>query len=151
MKYEDRTKSNACLLPMRSTLLRERWITKAVKYLRFCTHCRKPYMKRTSRKRVVMGSVEGNRYRYNIDTQISFRKSSSRTSHPQISHVFQLSDFELSRLLQHLPGFPVISIRSFFFFFDIFGHCSSDNTKYRYLNKVSIFNDTKGIDTILHH
>ncbi len=42
-----------------------------------------------------MGSITENRYRYSIDTQISFLKSPSQTSHPQVSHVFWLSDFEL--------------------------------------------------------
>ncbi len=52
---------------------------------------------------IVMGSIEENRYQYSINTQIPFQKSPSRTSHPQIIHIFQLSDFEFFRFLQHLP------------------------------------------------
>ncbi len=45
------------------------------------------------------------------------------------------------------------SVRAFrflfiYFFFCVFDHYSSDNTKYRYLNKVSIL-IPKGIDTVL--
>ncbi len=63
---------------------------------------------------LVMGNIEENRYQYSIDTQISFQKSPSRTSHPQINHVFRLSDFEFFRFIQHLPRFPVIYILDFF-------------------------------------
>ncbi len=70
--------------------------------------------------------------------------------------VFQLSDFEFFRFLRHLPHFPVFSILDFFFC--IFGHYSSDNTKYGYLYNVSILNDTKryrygidSMDTISHY
>ncbi len=55
---------------------------------------------------LVMGSIEENRYRYGIDTQISFRKASSQTSHPQVSrHVFHLLDFEFFRFLRPLSRF----------------------------------------------
>ncbi len=70
---------------------------------------------------LVMRSTEKNRYRYSIDTsintQISFKKSPSRTSHPQVGHVFQFSDFEFFRFLRHLLYFPVISIKFFCFAF----------------------------------
>ncbi len=94
---------------------------------------------------LVMGSIKENRYQYGIDTQISFWKSPSRTSQPQISQIFRPSDFEFFRFLQHLPPFTGYFHFKFLFFifFGIFGHYSSDNTKYRYLNKVSILNDTK--------
>ncbi len=114
-----------------------------------------------------MGSIVENRYRYSmdsidtsIDTQIFFQKSPSRTLHPQISHVFRLSDIKFFTFLKHLPRFLVISILDsfYFIFFRIFSHYSNENTKYRYLNKVTIVNDTKryrysitNIDTISHH
>ncbi len=55
-------------------------------------------------------------------------------------------DFRTSNFLgffRHLPHFLVISILDFylfccFFFFGIFGHYISDNTKYQYLNNISI-------------
>ncbi len=63
---------------------------------------------------LVMGSIKENRYQYSIDsidTQIiSFQKSLSQTSHPQISQLFRLSNVEFFRFRQHLPYFPVISI-----------------------------------------
>ncbi len=75
---------------------------------------------------LVMESIEENRYRYfgksidsinnSIDTRIFFRKSPSWNSHPQISHLFRLSDFEFFGFLQHSPHFPVISILDFNFF-----------------------------------
>ncbi len=40
-----------------------------------------------------------------IDTQISFRKFPSPTSHLQVSHIFQLSDSNFFRFLRHLPHF----------------------------------------------
>ncbi len=93
---------------------------------------------------IMMGSIEENRYRYNIDTtQISFQTSPSQTSHLQISQVFRLSDFEFFRFLQHFPRFPVIFILDFF---AIFGNYFSDDTKY--LNKISVLNNTKGIDPV---
>ncbi len=48
--YEGLSKSNACLLRMRSTLLIETWIAREIKYLKFCTHCCKLHVKQTSRK-----------------------------------------------------------------------------------------------------
>ncbi len=48
--HKDYSKSNVCLLCMRSKLLRKTWIAREIKYLRFCTHCYKPSMKRMSRK-----------------------------------------------------------------------------------------------------
>ncbi len=80
-----------------------------------------------------------------INTQISFRKSPSWTSHPQISHLFWcistcglwiflnfLFFWHLSRFYS-VFGYFILDI-----FFGIFCLYSSDNTKYRYLNKVSI-------------
>ncbi len=81
-----------------------------------------------------------------IDTQITSQKSPSQTSHPQVSHIFWLPDFKFFRFLRHLPRFPVVCILDFYFFWGWganFGHYSSDNTKYWYLNNILIFNDTK--------
>ncbi len=102
-----------------------------------------------------MGSSEENRYLYsidtNIDTQISFRKFPSRTLHPQISHVFQLSDLEFFRFLQHLPHFPVISILDFYLFIYFLAFlvtvpvtipCITTYIRYRYSTIL------KGIDTV---
>ncbi len=122
---------------------------------------------------LVMGSIEESRYRYSIDTLakvsivlilVSIPKYPSENPHHEL-HIhklvtyfdFQTSFFEFFRFLRHLPYFCPFLVISFYFFWGggIFGHYSSDNTKYRYLNKVSILNDTKryrySIDIISHH
>ncbi len=100
-----------------------------------------------------------------IAPQISFRKSHHELHIQKLVtyfNVLQLSDlfFKIFRFLRHLPHFCTVSgyFVLDFFLFGIFGHYSRDNTKYRYLNKVSIPNDTKRyrysihrIDTISHH
>ncbi len=54
--------------------------------------------------------------------------------HPQISHIFQLSNFKFFRFLRHLPRFPVVSILDFFWhFWSLF--------PWQY--QVSILNNTK--------
>ncbi len=66
--------------------------------------------------------------------------------------------FKIFRFLRHLPRFCSVSDYFILDFFWLFGHYSSDNTEYRYLNKVAILNDPKryrysidSIDTISHH
>ncbi len=43
-----------------------------------------------------------------------FKNHHHEHSHPQVSHVFRLSNFEFFRFLRHLPHFPVVSILYFF-------------------------------------
>ncbi len=63
-------------------------------------------------------------------------------SHAQVSRIFRLLNFEFSRFLWHLPYFPIVSSLDIWGG-GIFGYSSTDKTKYRYLKKVSIHNDTK--------
>ncbi len=113
---------------------------------------------------LVMGCIDENRYRYSIDTLaklsivsilLAILRYLSKNPHHELHihklvtyfNVFQLADFEFFWnfcFFWHLPHF--YSVSDYFildFFFGIFCHYSSDNTKYRYLNKVSILNDTK--------
>ncbi len=60
------------------------------------------------------------------------------TSQSRIS-TFGLQIFQVS--LTFAPFLGYFHFR--FFFFGIFGYYSSENTKYRYLNNISILNDTK--------
>ncbi len=101
-----------------------------------------------------MGIIEENRYRYSIDTlaKVSIvsilRYRFENPYHELHIHklvtyfdIFRLSDYEFFRFLRHLPRFWLFPFQKIFF--GIFGHYSSDNTKYRYLNKVSILNYAK--------
>ncbi len=104
-----------------------------------------------------MGSIEENGYRYSIDTlaKVSIVPilwyPSENPHHKFHIHnlvtyfdIFQLSDFKFFWFLRNLPCFyPSLVISISDFLFCIFGHYSSNNTKYQYLNKVSILNDTK--------
>ncbi len=72
-------------------------------------------------------------------------------------------DSWMSNFLDFINIFPIFWLFPFqiyfiFYFFGIFGQYSCDNTKYRYLIKVSILNNTKryryninSIDTVSHH
>ncbi len=103
--------------------------------------------------------------------QVSILRYSSENPHHEFHihklvtyfDVFRLSDFEFFWFLRHLPvSTPFFRLFLFqiiiIIFFVIFGHYSSVNTKYRYLNKVSIIYDTKryrcsidSINTISYH
>ncbi len=123
-----------------------------------------------------MGSIDENRYRYSIDTLakvsivsilVSILRYLSKNPHYKL-HIHKLvtyfdlrtsNFFEIFVFLTFAPFLLRLRLFHFrFFFFGIFCHYSSDNTKYRYLSKVSILNDTKryrysidSIDTISHH
>ncbi len=78
------------------------------------------------------------------------------TSQSRIS-TFGLRIFQVSSAFAPFPGYFHFRFL-FIYFFGIFGHYFSDNTKYRYLNNVSILHATKryrysidSTDTISHH
>ncbi len=94
-----------------------------------------------------MGSMKENRYQCQY---LSILRYPSENPHHKLHIIHKLVtyfDFLTSNFLDFLDICPisapflVISILDFFF--AIFGHYSSNNTKYRYLNKVLILNDTK--------
>ncbi len=129
---------------------------------------------------LVMGSIEENGYRYSIDTfakvsivsiLVSILRYPSKNPHHKLHiqkfvtyfDIFQLLGIELFQNFWVFSTFaPFLLHFGYFlqilFFWGHFCHYSSDNTKHRCLNKVSILNDTKryrytidSIDTISHH
>ncbi len=110
---------------------------------------------------IVMGSIVKSWYRYSIDTLAKVSIVSILNPHHElyIPKLVMYFDFRTLNFLDFFNLCPVPSYFHFrFFFFCIFGHYSSDNTKYRYLNKVSILKDIKryrysidSINTISHH
>ncbi len=64
---------------------------------------------------VVMGSIDENWYRYGIDTQISFRKSPSQTSHLEVRHLFRrISTFGLRIFSKSLGFFNICPVSALF-------------------------------------
>ncbi len=64
---------------------------------------------------LVMGSIDKNWYRYSIDTQISFQKSPSRTSHPEVRHLFRrISTFGLWIFSKSLGFFNICPVSALF-------------------------------------
>ncbi len=64
---------------------------------------------------IVMGSIDENWYRYSIDTQISFRKSPSRTSHWEVRHIFRrISTFGLRIFSKSLGFFNICPVSASF-------------------------------------